>query len=349
MTKGTKGRETNLDLLRVVASLMVITVHVGNVYVTGERDRVDYNFIVGLFYCSISVSVALFTFLSGGFLLAKKENSKPSYFYPSILKRRILFPTLFWSLVYVLLAYMEEIVEDYANISPFEPFAPLVMLLKGQPCYHLWYMFMLIGLYLMVPILMRIKCHLGESNFMTLGVLLTMFAVPLSLWGELVWMLYFVKYLGYFILGYSLKRYYQKRSKSNAKTFLLLGISIWIIKYISVIMMVHYNFLDPLYLLNPLSPFNILQAILFYLFFLNITIKRGSKYIRKLSRYGFYVYIFHAIYVSIIRALSFKLMKCSYDPLFFIPLVTVIVYMLSLSTAYIWMELKDRYRPLLYS
>ena len=148
-------RENNFDLLRLIATIAVILLHTGNFF-----DRYyDSNF--GEF-CSVvfRIAVPLFLMLSGAFILKKKKDTLQFY------KKALLKlgkPLLLVSIISLIYSYIKFIVLGngiYISLKKI-----VIMLLIGEPFYHLWYMYMLIGLYLLVPVLQYIKERLTEKQF----------------------------------------------------------------------------------------------------------------------------------------------------------------------------------------
>jgi surface polysaccharide O-acyltransferase-like enzyme len=119
---------------------------------------------------------------------------------------RVVLPFLFWSLVYIWYSwYNEEITfgsDVWANIR-------LVLhLLKYGSSYHLWYVYMLIGLYFFIPVIGKFVRNATEKEL--LYFLFVWFAVMLitqpylSRYNPAVDMHYFAGYAGYLVLGHYL-------------------------------------------------------------------------------------------------------------------------------------------------
>jgi surface polysaccharide O-acyltransferase-like enzyme len=142
-------RNYTIDTLRTIATLLVIFLHVSSVYVnTGKNNLTfDASFWVGNIVDSFSrICVPLFILISGMFLVGRKETFKQSY-----QKRasRILVPLISWTLIYVLCRVAISFIVD----NPIDIKSLLTSVILGRPNYHMWYLFMIIGLYLITPIL----------------------------------------------------------------------------------------------------------------------------------------------------------------------------------------------------
>ncbi len=151
----------------------------------------------------VRFAVPVFVMVTGALLLHRE------YEIGDFLKKRlvrVVLPFLFWSLVYIWYSwYNEEITfgsDVWANIR-------LVLhLLKYGSSYHLWYVYMLIGLYFFIPVIGKYVRNATEKEL--LYFLFVWFAVMLitqpylSRYNPAVDMHYFAGYAGYLVLGHYL-------------------------------------------------------------------------------------------------------------------------------------------------
>lgn len=146
-----KNRYLSFDVIRIVALLMIVMVHVSAYLVIYFPDTSKIEWLVGNIFNGITrAGVPLFILLSGALLLNQDKNIEPKRFYKKNLVTIILL-TLGWLIAYGLI---------YAIIFPFFENEPILMsnfwgfLLQftGSDYPHLWYMFMVIGMYLMIPV-----------------------------------------------------------------------------------------------------------------------------------------------------------------------------------------------------
>lgn len=195
-----KNRYCELDVIRVLACLMVILMH---------SPRPTEN-AIGLFCSTLSYltmpCIGLFFMVSGALLLPIKIDTA------TFLKKRfskIVFPTLFWSLFYILLNLITQekgtpLVKSFLSI----PFSPQHKVL--------WFMYTLSGLYLIAPIISSwiTKISKRELELYLILWMITMLYPVLELFLDVrqdtTGMLYYVSgYAGYFLLGYYMKSYPQ--------------------------------------------------------------------------------------------------------------------------------------------
>lgn len=189
------------DRLRNIATLMVIAIHVAAPVAHVPTDLNSSWWWHGNFWNSVSrPGVPLFVMLSGFLLLGK------DYPLPDFLKRRfsrVLIPALFWMCIYSLYGYL-------AKGSPASIPEMLHNIVVRPVHYHLWFIYLIIGLYLVYPILRPwiksakeqdfryffIMCMIGSWLY---KILAEFFNLPIGVYFEL-----FANNAGYFVLGYYL-------------------------------------------------------------------------------------------------------------------------------------------------
>lgn len=191
-------REKSYDILRVLACIFIICNHA----------PLPYGHANGLFLSSLSYftvpGIGLFFMLSGALLLPLKTDTF------SFLKRRItkvIYPTLFWTLFY--LGLNLALGKESFGISNI-----LSIPFSTQGNSVLWFMYTLIGLYLLSPILSH---WLKNSSKKEIKFYLSLWGISLCYplirsfitlnQSETGILYYFTGYAGYFVLGYYCKNY----------------------------------------------------------------------------------------------------------------------------------------------
>ncbi|MDC1107011.1 acyltransferase family protein [Prolixibacteraceae bacterium] len=339
-------RESNFDLLRVIACTMVISSHVTSPYMEGSIPG-EINFLVSNSIQSFCrVCIAIFVMIGGRYVLDKKENIDYQTFYSNTLLKRIVYPTLIWSAFYVIYCYMQGGVCVFLKIRPFDYSLPLKNWFLGRPFNHLWYMYMLIGLYACVPALMMIKQHVGEQTFLHLGVILLLLSPIIDYYSELFWMIRFVEFLGYFILGYSLKG---KRVASISKWMFLLA---WFICSLMITFLTSRLYSrdssNAFYFYGFFTPFAMIGALSLYNFFDQLKLSTYTSLFESLSFHSFRVYLVHAGILSIIENVVFDFLKWHVTPLIYIPITIVMVSIGSYIFSVFIENLKSRFEFLKY-
>lgn len=190
-------RTVYLDIIRVLACIMVITMHAPIPGIGAEKHGA---FLVLISYLTVP-SVPLFFMVSGALLLpCKKGITAVNYLKKRI--RKVVGPTIVFSLLYMI---VDESINCISVLSiPFST--------QGHGI--LWFMYTLIGLYLLVPI---ISPWIRQTSKKELEMYLLLWVITqcypyLSLCLEINIsstgiLYYFTGYVGYFLLGYYLNRY----------------------------------------------------------------------------------------------------------------------------------------------
>ena len=210
-----KNRNLSLDLLRVIACYLVMQQHASEYYYIGDQLSVvtgSNTFWIGIITSLCRTSVPLFVMLSG-FLLLPMQDSISRFFRKRF--TRIVYPFVVWCVIYAIY-FMATRGESVGDLALHILHIPVNF---GCEIGHLWYIYMLIGLYLVVPIISPWLERAGKrelEGYLALWTLSTFLpyihlAYPEVL-GEAFWndtplLYYFTGFIGYFILGYYLRRY----------------------------------------------------------------------------------------------------------------------------------------------
>ena len=158
-------RRGNYDLLRIVAQFFVVVLHVSSSVVANPSDSEFFSYN---FYSMLSrFSVPVFVMLSGYFNMEGMDVKKA---FKKSLKLYIII--LFWSLVYLLRNL-------YLN-GGMELSQILNEMFLGH--YHMWFLFMTIGLYLLTPILAPAFKDLKNAEyFLILGLIFSVIPSTLKI------------------------------------------------------------------------------------------------------------------------------------------------------------------------
>ena len=98
-----KEREYSFDILRVIAMIMVIVIHVSNVYTRSFNFIDSTSYLIALIFNTISrVSVPIFFMISGALLLDRKFELKK--YKKRVLK--ILLLIVVWDILYLIWEYL---------------------------------------------------------------------------------------------------------------------------------------------------------------------------------------------------------------------------------------------------
>lgn len=206
------ARNSSISVLRIIAIFLVILIHASSGYLnSADFDAFDWTYANWINSFS-RFAVPLFVMISGALLLQKDEN--PKAFYSKRLLK-IVPPFVFWTAVYLVYYFIRYIDFDYIG---FPQVINIVLIrLKSGSNAHLWYLYMLVGLYLAIPFLRKMirNCSKKEIElFLGLWFAALFFSNKwFNAYLPNVDFTFFSGYMGYLVLGYYLYQYPLKRLK----------------------------------------------------------------------------------------------------------------------------------------
>lgn len=297
MQSSESTRNASVDVLRSFSMVLVVLLHVAAPYATSGLEAQEYNsaFWIGNIINSFCrVCVPLFVMISGAFLLGRNE---PYAFFYRKRAARVLWPLVFWSGAYVLYLFLMQ----YIGSGELQILPVVNRLLIGKPFYHLWYMYMLIGLYLITPIINRAIQSLELQELKRVAYIMLAVGFLINLWNayfknDSIFILWFAEYIGYFLMGYFIINSHKKWSSIGHLA--VYGVSSLLIAAMT------YFFKDPFFY-NYLFPLVILASLsIFKLFSQN---SLHANWLSRFSKLTLGVYLIHAGILDIIRLLSDRL------------------------------------------
>jgi surface polysaccharide O-acyltransferase-like enzyme len=326
-------RNYTIDTLRTIAALLVILLHVSGEYVLSgmKNNTYDASFWIGNTIDSFSrICVPLFVLISGIFLIGRDEEFIQTY-----KKRvsRILIPLVTWSVFYLIYsAVMSYIDYDRIDIN-----ALIITTILGEPFYHMWYLYMLTGLYLITPLINNNISRVSRKNLWTISALLLVFGIINSSYDMFfnnrpIFILWFMNYLGYFLLGYLIKDCTIKiSSKTLFALYLISSILISILTYYTA---KHYN---SLYFYEFSTPFVIIASLSIYTIFQQVNFTENL--LSRISYLTLGVYLIHAVALDLlIIGLKKSDIHTLDNPLIGIPVKFSITTIISLTIAYLFYQ-----------
>ncbi|MGE5385070.1 MAG: acyltransferase [Betaproteobacteria bacterium] len=195
-------RDFQLDFLRIAAVFAVVWLHVA----AGPAQNPDWQsaeWWTGNVADALSRwCVPVFVMISGALLLAPGADADPIRFYRRR-AARLLVPLVFWTAFYLALRFY---------IDPrFTAEAAVSSVIAGTPYYHLWFLYMIVGLYAVTPFLRQIVAASPPwlLALFVAGCFVLSASESLRLHlagGEAAWIFLpsFLPYIGYFVCGYAL-------------------------------------------------------------------------------------------------------------------------------------------------
>lgn len=289
-----KKRDYKLDLLRVISMIMVVIIHIANYYCRAFNDIDKISYLGALIFNTISrISVPFFFMISGATLLNKKYDKGKN-------KERIIKKIITLSVITIIYFIWDKY---YMNKD-----INIILLLSKPERKLLWFMYAIIGIYIALPF---IKCMVDKMRkeedklFAILWLIFNGILKYLNIGNTyLIPIISGTYYLGYFVIGYMIIKYYNYiNKKRNNKLLLVMSI----ISFVSVIILTYFISIDRdkhFTKLLTYSNFLIMIASLSSFIYLYFNIKdKENIIISKLSNLSFGIYLFHGIILDFIMKL----------------------------------------------
>ena len=329
-----KKRLYYLDILRVLATIAVIVIHVSS----QKFDSIPVNSnewkIFNIYDSLVRWCVPIFVMISGALFLQK--DTKITKIYQKYILRLVI-AFIFWSIIYTL----------YINYKhPLSLIEFALEIISGH--IHMWYIFMICGLYMITPILKKIaesesiiKYYIILSVIFTFTInMIINYIVPITRLSGMKIVAIFINhynnmnlnflfgYTCYFLLGY----YLYKKDISKRKRYIIYLASI--ICLISTILLSEiysiklgsaytgfYNYLNINTMIESVGIFILVK----YLF----QNKKQNRFLVYVSKHTFGIYLVHILIINIINDF-FYINTLSINPIISIPFITLATIIISL-------------------
>ena len=327
-----QNRIIYLDYMRIAATIAVMVIHVcaSRFYVTDVNSIAWKTYNV---FDSISRwSVPVFVMISGALFLPRTISIKVIY-KKYILK--MIAAYIIWSIIYVLplkLAFPDN----------------LLLIIDGH--YHMWFIKMIIGIYICIPLIKPIVENENRMNyFLALFVIITVIVPSFSQFildftpeyiNEVVYtfkkcfdnMNIYIGYIGYFVLGYYLDIHLF--DKKQELVVYLMGI-------MGFIMTISFNYLISVKAQEPCENYytyfmlNVfLESLAVFVFLKNNYVRFGIKesIIAKVSKCSFVAYLVHVLVIEGLDCYGFSVDLFA-NPIIAVVIVVNVVFCISFSIA----------------
>lgn len=307
---GLHTRENNFDVLRIVSMVSVVFLHVSCQFITPVVDNARQHVLEEVLFFNVfsRMAVPCFIMLSGAFLLCK-ETLDVRQFY-SKTYRQLIKPTLFVSALCLAYVVLKSALLWYYGLLPM-PFAEKMLTLlwntvNGAPYYHLWYMYMLFGLYAITPVLLMLKRQLSQRQAVALAGLCLLAGLGQHHAGALFWMLDWAQYVGYFLCGALIR---EKAASIGLPKWLFLAVSLLLLLLALAVTYAYtlalhtgernvlFTFIPSLashaydFFIVPNAELIVAASLCFFVFFAKLSVKKSYAQAAELT---FFMYLVHA-------------------------------------------------------
>lgn len=285
-------RKNYLDIARTISIVAVVILHtVSGVLAVYEEEMTQLQIgVYGAIRILCAFAVPVFLMISGAlFLPPEKEISLKDLFGKYI--RRLLLALLLFGTVF---CYMELFV-NHKGFYGSDILQAVKSVLTGECWAHMWYLYMLIGIYLIMPVLKAFTAHASKKVYIYVLILLFLFQVLLPFIGTALKFSCGIQlpiasvYVFYFLFGYYCDRYVEK----SAGLFLIsvagcaLSITCIVLAYVR----------------NPRAVFQYdslyVAVFAMCLFVLFKRINAESRLCRTMNPYVFGIYLIHPFFLNL--------------------------------------------------
>lgn len=341
-----KSRLLWCDILRVIATIMVISIHTISVYQYNyikPLQPLPY-FIFGIFNSLNRMAVPAFFMLTGALTLrqTRKPITRESYtgFIKNIIYRLVI-PFIVFSLAIYLLT----------NQQPWLVTRFLALFLNYPGVQkHMWFMYVIIMIYFFIPFLRRFVQSLSRHELKLLICLIFIFSNVLSelfilskhyhkmMFDEIA-LPYIIAYTNLVLLGFYFMKY--NISPGKRKLIYILGIISLILLPIIQALTNNVDVAQDLITGRSVLPVFISLAGFVFIKYYFSKVKLPSyvtRIITRLSEISFYTYLIHVTFVDIVYTylLSHNHLKTWTDQLIWAPIQIIVVFIVSSVIAYLF-------------
>ena len=316
-----------IETLRIVCAIAVIGIHITmtqpNNLSIWEIGASNY-MVLTCVYSLVQWAVPVFLMISGALLLNSKSlnlNKVKKYII------RMLLVLLIFGTAYALM----ELVFNARTLNVSMVFKAILYVFERRSWSHLWYIYVLIGIYFILIPLQKMVQGLNSMearNF--IGILIVgNFIIPTinSLSGtSLDTFMALTQYVTYFLLGYYL--YGEFDVKRRQGTYIVAFIVASMIKVVSQIIAVYMTGEGTAILLED-RILTLVQAVSIYLLFKNGVNSENSRIVKSISRCSFGIYLIHPFFINLFYKVL-DITPTSFGVIIFsIPVLWAAVFLLS--------------------
>lgn len=281
-----------LDYARVFAIIAVIILHVSGFIIEVTPPQSNYPWAVANVFDSLTRwCVPLFVMISGALMLSQPQTDIITFFKKRASK--VLIPFFVWSIFY--LFFRIYILHEQLTTA-----STITDILVNGTYAHLWFFYMIIGLYLVTPILRTYVSHASKRNieyfiilwFLSVNLLkaieiITNITVSINISPV-------TGFVGYFILGYYLTTY--KLHVTKPMILLLVLTCLFTIFGTQYLSLLKGDFVS--YLYEYLSFNTIIISFILFVIVQNVfDSKEPSHFINLVSKTSFGIYLIHMIFI----------------------------------------------------
>lgn len=303
-----------LDAARVLAIFAVVLLHAAAAVVTQAPHGSSAWWYGNVYDALVRWCVPVFVMISGALLLRDGKGEPVAAFYRKRVAR-IAVPLAAWTLIFLAWTAFKA----HRNGTGFDWREAVRSTLAGTPYYHLWFLYMIVGLYLFTPFMRVLAANARRDQLWLLTVLMFALAALYPLAGTtegMPFVYWFLSYLPYFLCGHLMATSERGGEALAIEVYLMAA---------------------------ALTAFGCYAAGLYFYDYLSVTVipmslavfalLKSSDWRRAgaLAPYVLGVYLVHPVFLELFGYFVFK--PEAHFPLLSIPFIAVVAFVLSLATS----------------
>lgn len=315
------------DQVRAIATVSVILLHVAAPLLYQFRKiEVSHWWIANIIDSAMRFCVPVFMMLTGALLLSKNEST--ILFYKKRFTR-LVYPFILWSLIYLWYNFDPKVTKNFNMTYVWE------QLVNGTS-YHLWYVYMIVFYYFLIPFLRKwIQVATTKKIILLLIIWFVVLMLGMSYLQTMksrINGLYFIGFMGYPILGYLVSN----RLSININKYILFLIIVigWLVTAIGTFYLTQKSghFKGEFY--HYLSPNVMFMSVSIFILIKQINIQRNGlkNIVNFISTYSFGTYLSHVLVLSLLKEVGIT--GSWVHPLWGIPITTFIALIFSITLVY---------------
>lgn len=351
------------DAIRLIAILAIVLLHTAANGVTQLPAGSGDWWLANLADSAGRVGVPLFLMLSGAILLPRQHESTRHFYQRRW--QRVALPALVWSLLYLSWAQFK----GYWKQQPVDLETQLWGIVSGHSYFHLWFIYLLIGVYAVLPALrwlwlrltpqQQLALTLTSLGLQQLGLMLRFYSnsdasapwLAIPDWfinaDQLPWPFWFIAYLPYLMLGALLRQPRPITAQQVLPILFFTAVATTACLY--ALQRLHFGPEPFYYAYHRLSLPVLLSALLLWL----LVVNSQSSHVKKatspawhyltatLLKHSFGIYLVHPIWLDLSTMLLQQPAFSALPYLARLPVQTLMILLASTLSCLIW----ARYQP----
>ncbi|AYH48177.1 acyltransferase [Dickeya fangzhongdai] len=311
-----------LYIARIVSTFAVIVLHI-SAYTVTQAELGTFSWWAGNLYdSSVRWCVPVFIMISGALLLSPGRIENLSDFYKKRIGK-ILVPLLFWSFFFISWSLFK------AKLNGEGEGDILKSVMNGRPYYHMWFLYMIIGIYMFTPMIRVLVANMSEERLLFFVFLMFVFCSLSDMYNFLIgnsdflFVGEFIYYVPYYICGHLIAKNHTSKHLSFYIFLFLISLSLTCIGYYLLSSFSGKEI--GLYFYSYLS-FNVIAMSISVMWILKFTRlrKSHSNKLRFLSDVSLGIYLIHPVFIEVFYYLAAR--RWIDYSIVSIPLMSMIVF-----------------------